>query len=76
MTTHSTTVEKPVQKQSCCSRMKSCCKHAGRAREIGLAGMTAMATFGPKRLRPYFQQVLAVISVVTAAVQFFRARKG
>lgn len=55
--------------------MKTCCQKATRAREIGLAGMTAMATFGPKRFRPYFQQILAVIAVVTATVEFFRKRK-
>ncbi|MFT8522120.1 hypothetical protein [Gluconobacter oxydans] len=62
-------------KKSCCSKMKTCCQKATRAREIGLAGMTAMATFGPKRFRPYFQQILAVIAVVTATVEFFRKRK-
>jgi len=63
-------------KKGCCSKMKACCQKATRAREIGLAGMTAMATFGPKRFRPYFQQILAVIAVVTATVEFFRKRKG
>ena len=62
-------------KKSCCSKMKTCCQKATRAREIGLAGMTAMATFGPKRFRPYFQQILAVIAVATAAIEFFRKRK-
>ena len=80
MTKHSpapeTIITEPNAKKSCCSKMKTCCQKATRAREIGLAGMTAMATFGPKRFRPYFQQILAVIAVVTATVEFFRKRKG
>jgi len=80
MTKHSpapeTIITEPNAKKSCCSMMKTCCQKATRAREIGLAGMTAMATFGPKRFRPYFQQILAVIAVVTASVEFFRKRKG
>ncbi|MFT8491291.1 MAG: hypothetical protein ABF672_12200 [Gluconobacter oxydans] len=73
---HATAIPQPAAKKSCCSKMKTCCQKATRAREIGLAGMTAMATFGPKRFRPYFQQILAVIAVVTATVEFFRKRKG
>ncbi|GBR50809.1 hypothetical protein [Gluconobacter sphaericus] len=80
MTKHSpapeTIITEPNAKKSCCSKMKTCCQKATRAREIGLAGMTAMATFGPKRFRPYFQQILAVIAVVTASVEFFRKRKS
>ena len=80
MTKHSpapeTIITEPNAKKSCCSKIKTCCQKATRAREIGLAGMTAMATFGPKRFRPYFQQILAVIAVVTASVEFFRKRKG
>lgn len=68
-------VVEAAPKKSCCLKMKTCCQKATRAREIGLAGMTAMATFGPKRFRPYFQQILAVIAVVTAAVEFFRKSK-
>ncbi|MBF0858926.1 hypothetical protein HKD24_06815 [Gluconobacter sp. LMG 31484] len=73
---HATVIPEAGSKKSCCSKMKTCCQKATRAREIGLAGMTAMATFGPKRFRPYFQQILAVIAVVTATVEFFRKRKG
>ena len=80
MTKHSpapeTIITEPNAKKSCCSKIKTCCQKATRAREIGLAGMTAMATFGPKRFRPYFQQILAVIAVVTASVEFFRKRKS
>ncbi|MBS1082101.1 hypothetical protein [Gluconobacter kondonii] len=70
-----TAIADTSSKKSCCSKMKTCCQKATRAREIGLAGMTAMATFGPKRFRPYFQQILAVIAVATAAIEFFRKRK-
>lgn len=73
---HATAIPEAGSKKNCCSKMKTCCQKATRAREIGLAGMTAMATFGPKRFRPYFQQILAVIAVVTATVEFFRKRKG
>lgn len=76
MKTKTVPVEQVPAKTGCCSKVKACCKHAGRAREIGLASMTAMATIGPKRFRPYFQQALAVISVVAATIQFFRNRKG
>ncbi|MBS1065288.1 hypothetical protein JK164_04785 [Gluconobacter kondonii] len=70
-----TAIADASSKKSCCSKMKTCCQKATRAREIGLAGMTAMATFGPKRFRPYFQQILAVIAVATAAIELFRKRK-
>ncbi|AAW60511.1 hypothetical protein [Gluconobacter oxydans] len=73
---HATAIPQAEAKKSCCSKMKTCCQKATRAREIGLAGMTAMATFGPKRYRPYFQQLLSVIAVLTATVEFFRSRKG
>jgi len=76
MKTKTVPTDQAPAKQGCCSKVKACCKHAGRAREISLAVMTGMATIGPKRFRPYFQQALAVISVVAATIQFFRNRRG
>jgi len=39
MKTKTVPADQAPAKQGCCSKVKACCKHAGRAREISLAVM-------------------------------------
>ncbi|QDH17100.1 hypothetical protein [Swingsia samuiensis] len=68
-------VEKTEKKIGCCGKIKSGVQKAQRSREVGLAILTGLATFGPKRFRPHFQQILSVITVATASIEFFRSRR-
>ncbi|GBR51796.1 hypothetical protein AA106555_0689 [Neokomagataea thailandica NBRC 106555] len=61
--------------KSCCKGLGGAMRYAGRGREVAMTGLTFMASFGPKRFRPHCQQILAVISVAVAAVEFFKNRR-
>lgn len=44
--------------------------------KAGMVGLTALATFGPKKLRPHVQNTLAVIGILTLLRQILRRGKG
>lgn len=42
--------------------------------EVAMVGTSLMAVVGPRRLRPYFQQILAIVGVAGTTVALFRGR--
>ncbi|TPW33838.1 hypothetical protein [Oecophyllibacter saccharovorans] len=52
-------------------RRKRRLRHAG---EAAVAGATFMSMAGPRRFRPYFQQIVALIGVLGSTVALFTGR--
>lgn len=63
------------KKERCCPSLCQGARRLKRGREVALTGLSFMASFGPRRYRLHCQQLLAVISVLTAATQFFRSKQ-
>lgn len=45
-----------------------------RAGEMAMVGATAMAMMGPRRMRPYFQQIVALVGVLGSTIALFSGR--
>jgi len=59
-------------KSGCCLA----CPSALNARKGGMIALTALATFGPKKLRPHVQNFLAVIAIAGLIGQIIKRGKG
>ncbi|AQS88789.1 hypothetical protein AA101099_2261 [Neoasaia chiangmaiensis NBRC 101099] len=46
------------------------------AKQAGMIGLTALATIGPKKVRPHVQNILAVIAIASLIRQIIRRGKG
>lgn len=67
------TEEKPV-KGGC---GKSLCRVASpRGKEAILGTLTFLSMFGPRKLRPHVQNILALISIATVIVQAVKSRRN
>ncbi|QHI96110.1 hypothetical protein GT348_07545 [Aristophania vespae] len=42
--------------------------------EIAMTGATAMAMFGPRRFRPYFQHLVTLVGVISTTINIFRPK--
>ena len=59
-----------------CTARKKCCGSVPGAKQAGMIGLTALATIGPKKLRPHVQNILAVIAIASLIRQIIRRGKG
>ncbi|ETC98991.1 hypothetical protein P792_06255 [Asaia sp. SF2.1] len=63
-----------AQKKGCCIS-KMCGSAKPQTKEAILGGLTFLSMFGPKKLRPHLQHLLAVIAIVTFVVKAIKPKR-
>ncbi|RUT27547.1 hypothetical protein C0V97_00215 [Asaia sp. W19] len=61
-------------KKGCCLS-KMCCSAKPQTKEAIMGGLTFLSMFGPRKLRPHLQHLLAVIAIVTFVVKAIKPKR-
>lgn len=64
----------PEQGKKGCCISKMCCAAKPQTKEAILGGLTFLSMFGPRKLRPHLQHLLAVIAIVTFVVKAIKRK--
>ncbi|AOX17961.1 hypothetical protein [Kozakia baliensis] len=63
------------EKTKGCGIKKACCAAKPQTKEAVLGTLTFLSMFGPKKVRPHVQHLLALISIVTLIVKAVQSRR-
>lgn len=70
-----TELTNPEETKKSCGLSKICCAAKPQTKEAILGGLTFVSMFGPKRLRPHAQHILAIVSIVTFVVKAIKPKR-
>lgn len=62
----------PGQEKKGCCISKMCCTAKPQTKEAIMGGLTFLGMFGPKKIRPHIQHLLAVIAIATFVIKAIR----